>query len=224
MTFELVDVLSGKKLIEQRPHDTEKIRKARQQFTRSKLLQYIYLQTLHKFMLYYSCQMLCNNYFIQLLSKRDVSTDQIRRYRRHIVKFTQNADEYIKFIENNKTIKGFEQLNYKQLNPFHKEEVLAIIDKLLIEKDKEKPGSELISNIDNRLIGEDIMKVQKKMNYNKDESRQLVPRIKMQKDSNKVVHDCKSQVNPFISWINAYSSEFPQKEIMTVDLITMLRQ
>jgi hypothetical protein len=45
------------------------------------------------------------------------------------------------------------------LNPFHKEEVLAIIDKLLIEKDKEKPGSELISNIDNRLIGEDIMKV-----------------------------------------------------------------
>ena len=83
-------------------------------------------------------------------------------------------------------------MNYKELNPFHKEEVLAIIDKLLIEKDKEKPGSELISNIDNRLIGEDIMKVEKKINYNNDEGRQLVPRIKMHKDSNKVIHDPKS--------------------------------
>jgi len=36
------------------------------------------------------------------------------------------------------------------------------------------------------------MKVEKKINYNNDEGRQLVPRIKMQKDSNKVIHDPKS--------------------------------
>lgn len=60
-------------------------------------------------MLYYSCQLLCNNYFLQLLirSKRDVTTEEIRRYRKHIIKFKTNADEYIMFIEKNKTIKGF---------------------------------------------------------------------------------------------------------------------
>ena len=27
-----------------------------------------------------------------------------------------------------------------------------------------------------------------------------------------------------MNWINSYSEEFPQKEIMTVDLITLLKQ
>lgn len=64
----------------------------------------------------------------------------------------------------------------------------------------------MISNIDHRFIGEDIMKVEKKMNYNNEDSRQLIPRIKPKKDSNKVMSDTKSEVNPFVSWINAYSS------------------
>ena len=50
------------------------------------------------------------------------------------------------------------------------------------------------------------MKVEKKMNYNNEDSRQLIPRIKPKKDSNKVMSDTKSEVNPFVSWINAYSS------------------
>ena len=77
MTFELVDVLSGNKLMNERPHDVDKIKKARDELTKSKLMEYMYLQILHKFMLYYSCQLLCNNYFLQLLirSKRDVTTE-----------------------------------------------------------------------------------------------------------------------------------------------------
>jgi len=67
------------------------------------------------------------------------------------------------------------------------------------------------------------MKVEKKMNYTNDDTRQLVPRIKTKKDSNKQASESKIETNPFGSWINAYSNEFPQKEIMTVDLITILK-
>lgn len=52
-----------------------------------------------------------------------------------------------------------------------------------------------------------------------------MPRIKPKKDSNKSSSsDPKVDTNPFTSWINAYSNEFPQKEIMTVDLINMLKE
>ena len=82
---------------------------------------------------YYSCQLLANNAFLQLLSKepRDVTTDEIRRFRKNIIHFKDNADDFIRFIEKNKSIKGFEDINYKELNPYHRDEMLKIIDKIL---------------------------------------------------------------------------------------------
>ncbi len=61
-------------------------------------------------MLYYSCQLLCNNSFLQLLIKyqKDIKTEEIRKFRKSIINFKINADNFIKFIEKNKKIKGFE--------------------------------------------------------------------------------------------------------------------
>lgn len=86
-------------------------------------------------MLYYSCQLLSNQHFLDLLikSQKDVKTEEIRRFRKHIINFKSNADRFIHFIEANKNIKGFEEINYKELNPYHREEVLKVIDKLLYE-------------------------------------------------------------------------------------------
>lgn len=111
-------------------------------------------------MLYYSCQLLSNNHFLHLLIKNQkaVKTEEIRKFRKHIIVFKSNADRFVQFIESNKTIKGFEDINYKELNPYQREEVLKIIDKLLYED--EKVESEPISNIEYR--GSTILRVEKK--------------------------------------------------------------
>lgn len=87
-------------------------------------------------MQYYSCQLQCNNYFLQIIIKRsqELRDEEIRKYRKNIIKFKQNSNDYIKFVEERKQIKGFEELNYKELNPFQSEDIVKTIDLLLAAK------------------------------------------------------------------------------------------
>lgn len=166
---------------------------------------------LHKLMLYYSCQMLCTNYFIQLLikSKQDVKIEEIKRFRRHIVKFKAQANEFILFVELNKKIKGFEEINYRELNPFPKEEMLSLIDKLL--QANAKSESEAISRID--YIGELVMKVEKQPSTYIP-SAKLVPRRKIKKSISLYVPTPATELgafqkrenNAFTNWTNSYSN------------------
>lgn len=145
-------------------------------------------------------------------------------FRRSVVKFKANADRFVCFIQVNKRIKGFEDINYRQLNPEHKEDVLKIIDQMLIE---EKTNYSGFANIDS--FGSEMLKVEKVPCENEN-GVVKVPRLH-RKETMKIltVGNQKEegqifQVNPFSNWINSYSYDFPQKEVLTVDLITLLRQ
>ena len=64
---------------------------------------------LHKLMLYYSCEMLACNSFIEMLIRfqQDIDIDEIKRFRKCLIKFKSNSDRFINFVEENKNIKGF---------------------------------------------------------------------------------------------------------------------
>ena len=69
---------------------------------------------LHKLMLYYSCDMLCCNYFIGLLIKsQNIRIEDIKKFRKNVVKFKDFANYFINFVEQNKSIKGFDDINYR---------------------------------------------------------------------------------------------------------------
>ena len=120
LTFEFVQSLSGRRVLEGNPEAAGKIEKGREEWSRSRLMEFLCLQVLHKLMLYYSCQLQCNQAFLILLTREaeKLREEDIRRFKRHITKFKLNADEYIRFVEQRKSIKGFEVVNYKELNPF----------------------------------------------------------------------------------------------------------
>lgn len=83
----------------EKPEGQERIERGREEWSGSKLLEYLYLQVLHKLMLYYSCQLLCNQAFLQLLSKdSSIKEEDVRRFKRHIQKFKLNANEYIRYV------------------------------------------------------------------------------------------------------------------------------
>lgn len=112
--------LEGRRVLEANPELAGKIEKAREEWSRSRLMEYLCLQVLHKLMLYYSCQLQCNQAFLLLLTREAerVREEDVRRFKRLISRFKLNADEYIRFVELRKAIKGFEVVNYKELNPF----------------------------------------------------------------------------------------------------------
>lgn len=74
------------------------------------------------------------------------------------------------------------------------------------------------------------MRVEKQPSGNYEE-KLLIPRKKIMRKSTtltsqtpfEVESAIKMESTPFSNWVNSYSDEFPQKEIMTVDLITLLK-
>ena len=53
--------------------------------------------------------MLACNSFIEMLIRfqQDIDIDEIRRFRKCLIKFKSNSDRFINFVEQNKNIKGF---------------------------------------------------------------------------------------------------------------------
>lgn len=105
--------------------------------------------------------------------------------------------------------------------------MLSLIDKLL--QVNAKSESEAISRID--YIGELVMKVEKQPSTYIP-SAKLIPRRKIKRSTSLYAPAPSIELealqrrenNAFTDWTNSYSGEFPQKEIMTLDLITLLNK
>lgn len=69
ITYEFVQCLAGRKMLDSNPEAVGKIEKGREEWIKSKLMEYLCLQVLHKLMLYYSCQLQCNQAFLLLLTR-----------------------------------------------------------------------------------------------------------------------------------------------------------
>ena len=69
--------------------------------------------------------------------QRDLQLDQIKKFRKSLIKFKSNADKFINFVQENKKIKGFQDINYRELNPFDKDQMIAVIDRILRDFNKE---------------------------------------------------------------------------------------
>ena len=84
--------------------------------------------------------MLACNSFIEILIRfqKDIEVDDIKKFRKYLIRFKANSEKFIDFVEENKTIKGFEDINYKELNPFEKDEMLTVIDRILRDALKEE--------------------------------------------------------------------------------------
>ena len=70
ITYEFVQCLAGRKVMEANPEAAARIEKGREEWSKSRLMEYLCLQVLHKLMLYYSCQLQCNQAFLLLLTRK----------------------------------------------------------------------------------------------------------------------------------------------------------
>ena len=165
-------------------------------------------------MLYYSCEMLCCNSLIEMLIRfqKDLQLEEIKRFRKSLIKFKSNSDRFINFVQENKKIKGFQDINYRELNPFDRDQIVAVIDRILRDFNKEDHQVALIPYID--YTGEEKMKVEKKPSVPFDK-KIVVPRIRHLRRRSSALSPIlsteysmplnKSEANPFSNWINSYS-------------------
>ena len=59
--------------------------------------------------------MLACNSFIEILIRfqKEIEVEDIKKFRKHLLRFKANSEKFIDFVEENKKIKGFEDINYK---------------------------------------------------------------------------------------------------------------
>ena len=58
----------------------------------------------------------------------------MRKFREKLVKFKSNSGAVIEFLERYKDIKGFEVVNYRDLDPMPGNNLIKIIDKYIAER------------------------------------------------------------------------------------------
>lgn len=117
-------------------------------------------------------------------------------------------------MEGRKNIKGFEIVNYKELNPYEIEPILKLLDQFIAQNSNntQRPVFETL------IVPEDQMRVEKKpfADLNSD---MLIPRIRQ------VLAGKEEQAtNAFSNWVNSFSSSFPQNEVLSLDLILQIKR
>ena len=132
--------------------------------------------------------------------------------------FEHNSSQYVGFIEARKHIKGFEEVNYQELNPFQNKDVKKMLTAILAQRTNNKSNQKLES------IGIPDHLLYVERTHLIDKGDNLVPRLKMKESADRRLDSSnRSASSPFDDWINSYSQGFPQKEVMTVDLIEHLK-
>lgn len=79
--------------------------------------------------------MLCTNRFVILLAKDSnmemIDIDTIRAFKQMLLKFKNNSNLIIEFVEKNKELKGFEVINYRDFDPMPGNNLVKSIDKCI---------------------------------------------------------------------------------------------
>lgn len=105
---------------------------------KSGLISFLLLQVLYKLIAYYSSQMLCANSIVAVMAK-DVNmellaVEEVKKFRQLLTKFKQDSSQIIEFVDKNKDIKGFEVINYRELDPMPDNSILKSIDAYIAER------------------------------------------------------------------------------------------
>ena len=88
----------------------------------------VFVMLKNKLISAYSIEMLCISQMLQLLEGLDESDIQV--FKKRVLKFNTYAGHTIAFFDENKDIRGFDNLNYKEFN-FNCTEVVAYIDEVI---------------------------------------------------------------------------------------------
>lgn len=119
-------------------------------------------------------------------------------------------------MERNKEMKGFEVINYRDFDPMPGNNLIKSVDKCISERMKFDDNTQNVQ----QYISSTPLKLQmrpKSLNDALDIAIQ--PRKKIETARLK-----KGENTPFGNWKCSYSEDFPQKEIMTVDLIMAIKK
>lgn len=125
-----MDQLIGEPPNDTSPHLLQQLQlRLHPRFGSSGLAEYLHLQLLHKLMLCYSSQLQCNNCFLSFLAGGPTLPETLLwQFKKATLRFKNNMQQYARFIEQHRHLKGFEDVSWMELAPFQAEDIIELIE------------------------------------------------------------------------------------------------